>query len=126
MHFMRRVKACDAFYMRRVKVKYTALCIHEASKNMGSMMVLHFYNYTSLSLLLVNTITYWVTPLNRLKESINFSQNSSVEVGPRQGIYINRYTYQSCWNVFLRGKSWKHQQLIDLLQFQSLLICNVV
>ena len=22
-----------------------------------------------------------------------------------QGIYINRYTYQSCWNVFLRGSA---------------------
>ena len=24
-----------------------------------------------------------------------------------QAIYINRYAYQSCWNVFLRGKFWK-------------------
>ena len=38
--------------------------------------------------------------------------------------YNKRYTYQSCWNVFLRGKSWERQQPIDLLQFQSLLICN--
>ena len=43
-----------------------------------------------------------------------------------QGIYNNRYTYQSCWNVFLRGKSGGGQQPTDLSEFQSLLICNGV
>ena len=43
-----------------------------------------------------------------------------------QGIYNNRYTYQSCWNVFLWGKSGGGQQLTDLREFQSLLICNGV
>ena len=36
-----------------------------------------------------------------------------------QGIYYNnRYTYPSCWNVFLKEKSWRRQQPIDLRHFK--------
>ena len=41
-------------------------------------------------------------------------------------IYINRYTYQSCWNVFLRGSAGGGEQPTDLSEFQSFLICNDV
>ena len=47
------------------------------------------------------------------------------DTGSKVHISTGIYTYQSCWNVFLRGKSWKRRQPIDLLQFSSLLICNV-
>ena len=43
-----------------------------------------------------------------------------------QGIYINRYTYQSCWNVFLRGSAGGGEQPTDLSEFQRFLICNDV
>ena len=38
-----------------------------------------------------------------------------------QGIYINRYTYQSCWNVFLRVKSWRR---IATYRFASILLSS--
>ena len=46
--------------------------------------------------------------------------------GQEQGIYINRYTYQSCWNVFLRGSAGGGEQPTDLSEFQRFLICNDV
>ena len=61
--------------------------------------------------------------LHRIAESVSPPDKYTLSL-PYQGIYINRYTYQSCWNVFLRGKSGGGQQPTDLLQFQSLLICN--